>query len=260
MTRNQRLHIRSPGSPFWRVNEPEGFTAVPGGTVNFSQDYPSSFNGGIGVIGSTNWQVEGPRTNITRISDATAIKSPPDVWEVLFPAGSYGGGVVGQGPGTGFGDFYINVKPALDNVPFSEFYACIGVKWSDSYVPHPVGDKWLEFSISGTQIIMPNKESGEWLRPHNLLTGWLPTDHDNTPIPNGEWHIIEFYCKPGNPGIVTVWMNGAVRGHWTDANVPYNPGGFQEFYMRNFRGGGGEIIEVDGHVYYDEFYLSVAAV
>lgn len=246
-----------PGGPY--PNRPANFSNSR--LIDFSQAVPSAGPSGDRPVAGIDWAVlyDGNPSNFTHLTDPAAPGSPPGVWQVRFPPGSYGGGVIGQGTGWGAGNVFtdspISARP-------SALYVSVWHKVDPNYQWHPISNKFLY--ISPGQVLVQIKEGskwlhaeslnmGQWLDPQGPLNGAVLIKYKNDPVSKGVWHHYEFLIDIA-AGTFKVWLDGDLK---TSAiNVRFSESYFNEVNMTAYRGGGGETLTQELFWYYDEVLVA----
>jgi hypothetical protein len=258
----------------WLANKPANYVTFS--ELDFSQPVPAG-NPNVSYIGSTGWGIPfGDVGNFTQESDPSAPASGPNVWKLTIPAGTYGGGVIGQGVGTPFGDFYYDIaSSARGSGAFKQdLYVAISVKWGfdDGGLPyewHPVSNKWFELDspLLRQMLIQSRDQLSNYVNPYMGYAPsgpWLgnqdPGRVINRELTSGVWHELEFIVNRGNnnTGRIRCWVDGELWGDYQNRDgLPLEAnGGYHEFYFRNFRGGGGEIKLRNSYIHYDHILLA----
>jgi hypothetical protein len=262
-------------SSAWLANKPANYVTFS--ELDFSQPIPAG-SPTVSMIGSTGWGIPYGDLhvgNFVQEVDPTAPASGPNVWKLTIPAGSYGGGVVNQGPGSPFGDFYYDIATnARGSGTFKQdLYAAISIKWGldDGGLPyewHPVSNKWFEVQspLLHILLIQSRDQLSNYVNPY---LGYAPSgpwigNQDpgrliNQELTSGVWHVLEFIVNRANnnQGRIRCWVDGVLWGDYQNVWLPLETnGGYQDFFFRNFRGGGGEIKTRNSYIHYDHILLA----
>lgn len=245
-------------------NRPSGLTHTS--EIDFSQSIPTG-NDQVDqqIPGQTDWYFIRYGTHWTKTTDANAPQTAPGIWQGHWAPGAYGGGIVGQGGGSGIGDLFNRVMQAGST---KQLYVSMRVYFDfNANQWHPISNKWLNVTTDKSQILMQIKESSHWRHPEELSfsTGSWWGDSDNVPgenhiggqvsnvaVPNKQWVQIEVFIDLTNK-VYKVWQDGVLTNNLTP---PFVGTEINEVGIYNFRGGGGETISSDLYYRYDHFFIA----
>jgi hypothetical protein len=257
------ISIAAPPQGGLYPNRPSNYTNVTA-EMDFGQAVPagpppsgvdrvvSGANKGRWAVIYDEAEMGGTGSNWSQMTDATAPLGG-GVWRLRQgPPGPYGGGVLGQGPGFGFGNVFTTSVPGNAN----ELYFSLRIKWDANYEYHPISTKFLWFSPGG--ILIQLHEGGNWLRPEILDAGyeWWGTPQVNTQPQWGVWHHIEVLIKRGNQGSIQIWMDGQLRSNFTNIRVPLANGAWADFNLTGHLGGGGMTKTRDSYYWIDHILIA----
>jgi predicted nucleic acid-binding Zn-ribbon protein len=227
--------------------------------LDFSQVAPGQTSVDAPIVGAElGWNTI-YNSNFVKSSDPTAPQSPSSVWVGTWPAGSYGGGVIGQGGGHGIGNVF-TTKPNGTN----RIYASTRVYFDmDANQWHPISNKFINIETNNGLILVQLNEGGHWRHAEFLsaTTGsfWVDPGNgtagqvSNIAVPTRKWVHLEVLIDIPNR-IFKVWQDGVLT---TDAKVTFT--GVSKIYgigWNAFRGGGGETISKPFAWRYDHFYVA----
>lgn len=252
--------IPSSGIPISELypNRPSDWTNST--ELDFSQSIPSGGTGVDVAIPGTDWFVINLESNWTKVSDATAPQSPPDIWRGHVDSGVYGDG---HGIGNVFTYAMLNQ---------TRLYASLRCRWAfpnDNW--HPISNKFINIFSNHSTILVQSREGGNWRHCEELGQGdpyWnfyvddgtdnLPfEDHiagqlDNRAIPTNQWVQIEVVIDLPNH-VFKVWQDGVLT---TSATPTFSSTAMESFGVFSHRGGGGETLADDIDFEYDHFFLA----
>jgi hypothetical protein len=268
-------------SSAWLANKPANYVTFS--ELDFSQPIPAG-SPTVSMIGSTGWGIpfgDAHVGNFSQETDATAPVSGPNVWKLTIPAGTYSqpapGGTYGDGSGSGspFGDLYYDVATNArgSGAYKQDIYAAVSVKWGfdDGGLPfewHPVSNKWFEIQspIMHILLIQSRDQLSNYVDPYlgyDPNGPWLgsgdPGRRINQEPASGVWHVLEFIVNRGDnrTGRIRCWVDGVLWGDYQNVWLPLETnGGYQDFFFRNFRGGGAEIKTRNSYIHYDHILLA----
>ena len=181
-------------------------------------------------------------SNWTRVSDATAPQSPPYVWQLHFPPGTWD-------TGHGFGNLFTTLPPTN-----SELYLSLWIKWDPNYEWHPISNKFLWFDAG--QILVQALEGGTYLHAEDLdIPTWF-TPQTNTPITLGVWHHVEVQLVRGAAGMVKVWMDGGLKTSYTGTLISPANNAWADFVLTGHRGGGAFTNTRDSYYWVDHIFIA----
>jgi hypothetical protein len=249
-------------------NRPASFTQSS--EIDFSQPPVTGGNDQVDnrISGASGWSMIYFGDNWSRTTDANAPQSAPGIWQGRWAAGSYGGGVIGQGGGHGIGNVFTygpgNVF--LNNGP-SHLYVSMRVYFDfDASQWHPISNKFVNITGDHSQLLMQLKEGGPWRHAEELgfsgYPSWgidnngtptsIPGLVDNRPVPTRQWVQIELLIDlPGH--VFKVWQDGVLT---TNATPTFSSTKITVFGVNAFRGGGGETLATDLNYKYDHFFIA----
>jgi len=217
-------------------NRPTSYTKT---LAEFTASYPVPVgtNYELYISGAAPWSMVG-NSNVTLQSDPTAGGSPPGVWRVYEPKGTYGGGVPGTGSSTGFGRWGLPI-----NSP--SVYGSVWVKWSPGFWFHTTSQKFIRMDMVGASqaFLIQASHNSDFLRSSDEQAGIGIEPQISTLPSTGVWHQIEFVAVRGTSGSLRVWLDGQLR-------VSYNgrmatTGNFATFELHSEMGGGGMVLPAD---------------
>lgn len=220
-------------------------------TLDFSQPVPTGNNQVDNPIVGTDFitiymsATDGPLLQ----SDGAAPGSPSGVWNWHWAAGDYSGG-----GGHGFGNFSINVRSIMGH-DATKFYVAAVMKFSVSWVPQPVSNKWLNVDTDGGVIVVQWYENGgDYFPMDELVSGgsYLTCNISNTPYVPGVWEQVEVLID-FTADTLKIWRQGTLvssRTNYNWASTLANTIGWNQF-----RGGGGEILAASFEQTYDHVYV-----
>jgi hypothetical protein len=181
-------------------------------------------------------------SNWTRVSDATAPQSPPYVWQLHMPPGTWD-------TGHGFGNLFTALPPSN-----TELYLSISIKWDPNFEWHAVSNKFLWFDAG--QILVQSREGSDWLHAEALDVSTWFDPQVNTPISLGVWHQVEVVLRRGIPGTIKVWMDGVLRTSYTSVNIPLPNNVFSDFVLTGHQGGGAFTRTRDSYYWIDHIFIA----
>jgi len=242
-------------------NLPGGLSAIS--DIDFSNAVPANSGPFTKlIVGGQGWLINGATNNIAAISDANDLISPSGVWEVNFAAGSYGGGIVGQGDGTGFADIGIDLYGRAPVGFKSKLYFAEDVWWDSNFEWHPISNKFFELDNEGMQLLIQSRDQNGYLRPEELVSGTVSGGNLGA-FSLGVHHRLEIYLEYGAPGasLIKLWLDGTLRINNPTATLNGFASGtnhYQDLYLRNYRGGGGEIKTRASQIRYGHAHIATA--
>jgi hypothetical protein len=243
-------------------NRPASFTRSS--EIDFSQAVPSQPDNVDRPISGTDWNMIYFGNNWTKTTDANAPQSAPGIWQGRWAAGSYGGGVLGQGSGHGIGNVFTYAPSGTNRL-----YMSLRVYFDfDASNWHPISNKFVNLEGDRSLILMQLMEGGEWRHAEELGSGGSSffvddgrdapgEDHiagqvDNRPVPNRQWTQIEILVDIPNH-VYKIWQDGVLT---TNASPNFASSRINAVGIYAFRGGGGETLNTDLYYRYDHFFVA----
>lgn len=220
-------------------------------SINFSQDVPTG-NPNIDnpIVGASPWNAiymatDGP----IKDTDATAPGSGPSTWRWHWAAGDYSGG-----GGHGFGNFFVNMRSVMGHDAV-RLYASVVMKFSASWVKHPISNKWFNLDTDGGVIVIQwNEGNTDWFPMDELVSGgsYLTCNISNNAYVPDTWEQVEVLID-FTADTLKIWRQGVLvssRTNYNWASTLANTIGWNQF-----RGGGGEILAASFEQVYDDVYI-----
>jgi hypothetical protein len=252
-------------------NRPANYTNAT--SIDFSQAPVSSGNDQIdrAIAGATGWNMifflnngtDFPgQPNWSKISDSSAIQSPPDVWRGHMPKGTWA-----PDTGHGMGNVFSRVMAGTTKVYVSMRALFEFPDGASNW--HPISNKFLYVPTDGEThaILMQLVEGGNWRHAEELHPAGnfyvdngidapgedhIPGQIANPPVPTNEWVHFEIIIDLVG-GVYRIWQNGVLT---TDASPSFRSTSISMVEFTAFRGGGGETLTADIYYRYDHILVA----
>lgn len=239
------MNVRAQGA----TNEPGGMTVI--------SDRP--FN----AINELGWADEGNGGTI--MQDATAPKSPNNIYRTVLPAGFQGGG------GTAWGEINFNVKTVYVSMWTRESANWEGHEGSNTnkryyiYTTTDVPSIFLSMEGSGSGPLRP------FIEGQNIVKGgegygdpqnpdWGPNLVPTAQAIRGQWHNVELIAAmntAGNAdGYLDLWLDGVHISHYTGIMFQSSSPSWRLLHYTNLWGGGGGTVANTMWLDWDHLYIS----
>jgi hypothetical protein len=239
------------------ANEPAGFTTVT------SRPFSSLAQSCNDANAAEGWEPdeECQWHHISIVTDPMAPKSPTNVLQAFYPAGTTGG-TTDATPGRIVKNF--NAAQSV--------YVSIWVKLSANFVGNGTGtnkvfyvwqnnspDFFMSAEGDGMGTLQP---TGRYQGDLDKREQFFPNLVQNATVPRGEWQHWEILIKENTPGVQDgefhLWVNGTKVSEYTD--VGYLAGGqtvgFMKMDVEPIWGGLGSTLQADQFMYFDHVYVS----
>jgi hypothetical protein len=242
--------VPAPSGALTLTNRPSSYTHLS--ELDFSQQVP-------GPPDNVDRPIPGAPVGWNMIYFGNSWTSSGGVFTGTLKAGSYGGGVVGQGSGYGIGNVFNNAINGTKHL-----YAAMRVYFDfDAAGWHPISNKFVNIETDNGLILVQLNEGGQWRHAEFLsaTTGsfWVDPGSgtagqvSNIPVPTRRWVTLEVLVDVAT-GVFRVWQDGVLT---TDAKRPFT--GVTKIYgigWNAFWGGGGRTEPVDRSYKYDHFAIA----
>jgi len=226
-------------------NEPAGLPLV----TDWGLDVALPTSGDVPIPGSPGWHVNfnssvGNQQGWALLgTDASALGSPPGIYDFVYPSGM----VQGSAPAT---VYYPSINVQEIYIGFwwkaSNPTELIGAGQKICFEFYPTGNAYMVYTGSGRpgggHIDIVTSGSNRWT--FNV---------DATDVPFGQWHQVEWYMSRAS-GALKLWVDGVLKT--SVANVSYPGSSFVMFQFSPTWGGVGGVKTETDHYYFDHVHIS----
>jgi hypothetical protein len=228
------------------------------------------------LIGTTGWRFNfgAPEGSVTRVQDAGAPFSPPDVWQYSYPTGHPSGApgfpYISLGNVTSvYCGFWLKVQTPWDfhSAGGEKLLVVLQQSGGNAILVHhfdqvPGHDNtvrrvcWYDPPASSLNLHLDN------ISPDGIfLYGVEPTPFSYTST-MGSWHRYEFHIQrstteSSQDGIIRWWVDNQLFANYTNTNSLVSAGFYAEIQMMLYWGGVGDTKTQDDLVWYDHVRISI---